>query len=122
MLLANVRRDNVSQEVLISGGGDGAIKIWSLNSLHRGTIDLVHKFKNPSTIVVSLANNDALLYAGLGNGGVHVYNLDSAQLVQKVDIGKECVSSIQVMGGIAFCGTYDGKLKVCLSLQDLDPC
>lgn len=113
MLLATMRRENVSREVLVSGAGDGAIKVWSLESLDAGgTPEPVHKFKHSSTTVFSLATNDALLYAGLGNGAVHVYNLDSAQLVQKVNIGSDCVGTIQVMGGVAFCGTNGGILKV----------
>ena len=119
LLLVPTRFRGVKQEVLVSGGGDGAIKVWSLGSFESDALLCIHKFKNPSTIVSSLANSGALLYAGLGNGGVHIYNLESLQLVQKIKTGSDSIPTLQVMDGVAFCGTTNGMLKVYHTFFDI---
>jgi di- and tripeptidase len=114
MLLAqNLHHPDVEKEVLVTGSGDGTIKIWAIDSLETaGLVVATHKFKNASASVLSLAQNGIFLYAGLANGRVHVYNLDSQQLVQKINVGYDDVTTIQVVDGVAFCGTSNGLLKV----------
>ncbi len=113
MLLAQaLHRHDRGKEVLITGGGDGTIKMWSLFGLETAGLVLIHKFKNASASVLSLAHNGIFLYAGLATGRVHVYNLDSQQLVQRINVGFEDVTTLQVVDGVAFCGTSDGLLKV----------
>lgn len=98
--------------MLVTGGGDGNIKVWSLSDLETAGLIPIHKFKNASAGVLSLAHNGIFLYAGLANGQVHVYNLDSQQLVQKINVCSQDITIIQVMDGVVFCGTSNGLLKV----------
>lgn len=107
--------DEAEMEVLVTGGGDGTIKIWSLYELDVAGLVAMYKFKNDSASVLSLAHNGIFLYAGLANGRVQVYNLDSQQLVQKINVGSDDVTTVQVMDRVAFCGTSNGLLKVCAS-------
>ena len=118
MILAQAlhRNRDAETQVLVTGGGDGTIKIWSLCELETAGMVPIHKFKNISASVLSLAHNGVFLYAGLANGRVQVYNLDSQQLVQKVNVGSGDVTTVQVMDGVAFCGTSNGLLKVCASI------
>ena len=114
MLLARaLHRRDVETEVLITGGGDGTIRIWSLHDPETTGLESIHKFKNASGSVLSLAHNGIFLYAGLADGRVQVYNLDSQQLVQKINVGVDDVTTLQVIDGVAFCGTSNGRLKVC---------
>lgn len=113
MLLAQgLHHHHAETEVLVTGGGDGTIKIWSLYELETVGLVATCKFRNDSSSVLSLAHDGTFLYAGLASGLVQVYNLDSQQLVQKINIGSGDVTTIQVMNRAAFCGTSDGHLKV----------
>lgn len=115
MLLAQaLHHHDGGEEVLITGGGDGTIKIWSLDNLETTGLVPIHKFKNASGSVLSLAHYGIFLYAGLAGGQVQVYNMDSQQLVQKINVGSHDVTTLQVLDGVAVCGTSNGFLKVSL--------
>jgi len=102
------------EEVLISAGGGGTIKIWGINDLQSEVPRLVQleQFKNKDASVFSIACKGYLLYAGLSNGVTHVYNVASMQLVQKLPVGHGDVNQIQVLDGITLCGTAEGWVKV----------
>jgi di- and tripeptidase len=102
-------------EILITGGGDGVIKLWSLRDLALSGVVQITKLKIPGLNVFSLAYKGAFLYAGLSEGVAHVYNLASRQLVHKLDIGHGDVSEILVNENCIFCGTSDGFVKVTVS-------
>ena len=109
MVLAHaLHRQGIGKEVLVTGGGDGVIKLWSLESLETTGLTAFHKFKNASASVLSLAYDGIFLYAGLAGGRVNVYSLDSQQLVQKINVGSDDVTALEVIAGIAFCGTSNG--------------
>lgn len=113
MVLAQaLHHQGAGKEVLVTGGGDGTIKLWSLENLETTGLAAIHKFKNASASVLSLAHDGIFLYAGLADGRVNVYSLDSQQLVQKINVGSDDVTALQVIDGVAFCGTSDGYLKV----------
>jgi di- and tripeptidase len=120
MLLAqSLNHHDAEKEILVTGGGDGTIKMWSLNDLDTAGLVIIHKFKNASASVLSLAHNGAFVYAGLANGRVQVYSLDSRQLVQKINIGPDEVTTLQVMDGVAFCGTSNGLLQVGVPVENV---
>jgi di- and tripeptidase len=112
ILVQNIHHHDAGNEVLVTGGGDGTIKMWSVDSLETAGLVTIHKFKNASASVLSLAQYGIFLYAGLTSGRVHVYNLDSQQLIHKINVGCDDVTTIQVVDGVAFCGTSNGLSKV----------
>ncbi len=112
LLVQGLHHNHAEMEVLVTGGGNGTIKIWSLYELETAGLVAIYKFKNDSSSVLSLAHDGTFLYAGLVSGLVQVYNLDSQQLVQKINVGSGDVTTIQVMDRVAFCGTSNGHLKV----------
>lgn len=122
LLVQAVHQHDIGNELLVTGGGDGTVKTWSLDKLESTGLVVNHKFKNASTSVLSLTHNGTFLYAGLADGRVQVYNLDSQQLVQKINILSEEVTTLQVVGGVAFCGTSNGLLKVCGGAVPLKCC
>lgn len=103
---------NKDEEVLITGAGDGTIKLWSLDALATAGIRQIAKFKNPGTNVLSLAYKSSFLYAGLSDGTANIYNLASGQLVQRLNVGHGDVSQIVVSADSILCGTTQGWLKV----------
>jgi di- and tripeptidase len=112
LLVPAFHHDDAGKEMLVTGGGDGTVRMWSLYNLEMAGLEATHKFRNVSASVLSLAQSGIFLYAGLANGCVQVYNLDSSQLVQKINVGHEDVTTLQVIDGVAFCGTSNGLLKV----------
>jgi di- and tripeptidase len=103
-------------EVLITGAGDGTIKLWSLDSLSAGAIIQRTKFKNDGSNVLSLSYRGSFLYAGLSDGVANVYNLASNQLVQRLQVGYGDVTQILVNPDNILCGTSEGFVKVSFCL------
>lgn len=111
MLLAKGLFQNDSEEeVLVTGGGGGTIKLWRINSAADAGIRELFKLHNKGLSVLSLAYSGTFLYAGLAGGVVHIYNLSSCQLVQKLQVGHGDVAQIQMSCGSIICGTSDGWL------------
>ena len=100
------------EDVLITGSGDGVIKLWSIDALSSDGLVQLTKFKNVDSNVLSLSYRGSFLYAGLSDGTANVYNLASNQLVQRLSIGHGDVSQILVTTDSILCGTSQGRLKV----------
>ncbi|OAP56311.1 hypothetical protein AYL99_09490 [Fonsecaea erecta] len=99
------------EEVLITGAGDGVIKLWSIDDLAESGPKQITKFKNADSNVLSLSYRGSFLYAGLSDGRAHIYNLASNQLVQKLQVGHGDVSQILVSPESILCGTSQGWIK-----------
>ena len=111
LLVREIIHHDDNQEILLTGGADGQIKLWSVDALNARGLQELHKFTNRGTGVLSMAYSGMFLYTGMLHGGVHVYNLDSRQLVHKASLFCGPVSAIQVIKGTAFCGTSEGYVK-----------
>jgi di- and tripeptidase len=112
LLVKGVFHHAPEEELLISGGGDGTIKLWSIDNLEKEGLMLLEKFKNDGLGVLSMVYRDTFLYVGFTDGKAHVYSLDSRQLVQKLDVRCGDIGAIQVIGGKVFCGGSGGYIKV----------
>jgi len=112
LLIKGLFTHDREEEVLVSGAGDGTIKLWSLDSLGTEGLVLIHKFKNSGSNVLSLAYRGSFLFAGLSDGVANVYNLASNQLVQRLQIGHGDISQILVSTDSILCGTSQGLVKV----------
>lgn len=111
LLIKGLFTHDREEEVLVTGAGDGTIKLWSLDSLGTEGLVLIHKFKNSGN-VLSLAYRGSFLFAGLSDGVANVYNLASNQLVQRLQIGHGDISQILVSTNSILCGTSQGLVKV----------
>ncbi len=112
VLVPGVFHHNPEEELLVTGGNDGAIKLWSIDNLDKEGLMELDKFKNEGLGVLSIASSGTFLYAGFTQGKAHVYSLDSRQLVQKLDVRCGDVGAIQVIGSNVLCGTSGGYVKV----------
>lgn len=109
LLVKGLFNDDESREVLVTGGGDGSIKLWTFSS--SGQLKLAAEYENEESSVLSMTFGGLFLYAGMSDGYVHVYNLASSQLVHKIQAGPDDVTSIQVLAGMPLIGTSLGQVK-----------
>lgn len=97
------------EEVLLSGGGDGAVKLWRINP-ETGSI----RDKAPETLeggdsgVLSMVAKDTVLYCGLTGGDICIWDLDAMQLVRTIKAHCDDVLTMSVKGDSIFSGSACG--------------
>ncbi|KAL8765784.1 MAG: hypothetical protein Q9209_007248 [Squamulea sp. 1 TL-2023] len=116
MLLAGGSKgDSLDHEVLISGGGDGTIKIWSLERAS-GAIHEKDTLESGDDSVLALAIDETLLYSGRLCGDINVWDLDTCQLVRRIESHTADVLTLCVGYGSLFSASANGIVKVSESL------
>ena len=116
MLLAQgLVSDDVNAETLITGGGDGTIKLWSLDSDVDCGINNPISLDNGDNSILALALDGTVLYAGRLEGDVNVWDLDTRQLIRRVNAHSADVLTLAVGQGLIFSGSSNGTAKVGLS-------
>ncbi|KAI5960372.1 uncharacterized protein KGF55_004664 [Candida pseudojiufengensis] len=94
---------------LISGGGDGVINIWSMNDLN-SSIKKLASLENDES-VLSMTIQDSLLYVGLGDSCINVWDLMTLQLIRSFIFDNE-----DEMNEVLSLGVYNDSLyKACSS-------
>jgi len=103
------------------GGGDGAVKLWSLHSKHAQTLspfsDASSDLKYMQTLsasddgILTMTHIESLLYTGCISGTVNLWDLDTLQLIRSVKAHQTDVLSLSGVGGFAFSGSASGFLK-----------
>ncbi|KAL9099398.1 MAG: hypothetical protein Q9163_005096 [Psora crenata] len=99
-------------ETLISGGGDGCIKLWSVDHLAEGAINQSATLQNGDESVHALAIDATLLYSGRLGGDVNVWDLDTRQLIRRVKAHTDDVLTITVGHDLIFTGSSNGIAKI----------
>jgi di- and tripeptidase len=115
VLTQGLHFEDGSPEVLISGGGDGAIKIWALDAAKSGAIRELHNLddgREEGEPVHSLAVDGAFLYAGRVDGEVNVWDLETRQLVRNLRVKTDDVFALSVGAGHLFCAGVNGIVEV----------
>lgn len=102
-----------STETLITGGGDGSIKIWQASkSSKQIVISPIGILENGDDSILTMALKDTLLYAGKLGGDVDIWDLDTRQLIQTFKAADVDVLSLAVGFGYVFTGTANGQAKI----------
>ncbi|KAJ5136693.1 Peptidase M20 [Penicillium atrosanguineum] len=99
-----------SEEALLTGAGDGVVKVWRLGEKPGAVPTQIAKLQNRDS-VLSIAVEGSLLYCGLAGGALNIWNLDSHQLVKRIARHTGDLWSVEVIGGVAICGDSTGTVK-----------
>jgi di- and tripeptidase len=97
-------------EILLSGGGDGDVKLWSIDSSSGGISEL-QTLSGGDSGVLSMVVKDTLLYCGLTDGEVCIWDLDTLQLVRTVKAHCDDVLTLAVKGDCIFSGSASGYVR-----------
>ncbi|KAL7941181.1 glutathione degradosome [Trichoderma barbatum] len=104
-------------EVLISGGGDGTIKLWCLGKPGRsdsddpqrsGLREIMSLGTDDGESVLSLALDGSFLYAGKLDGIVELWDLDTAQRLRVIKAQNHDIMSLQMGWGYLWTTSADG--------------
>ena len=89
--------------MLILGGGDGNVKLWSLDMKN------VHTLSASDDGILTMIHNESLLYTGSISGIINLWDLDTLQLIRRVKAHQADVLSLAGIGGFAFSGSARGR-------------
>ncbi|CAI7615409.1 hypothetical protein N7533_005161 [Penicillium manginii] len=99
-----------SEEALLTGSGDGVVKLWRLGQTPGAAPSQIAKLQNGDP-VLSIAVEGSLLYCGLAGGALNIWNLDSQQLVKRISRHIGDLWAVHVIQGVAICGDSTGVVK-----------
>ncbi|KAF2267324.1 glutathione degradosome [Lojkania enalia] len=105
--------DAPSEEVLVSGGGDGRILLWRIDP-RGGAISHIYELEDgreEGESILSLAHDGSFLYSGRFDGEVNVWDLETRQLVRSLKTNIGDVLSLSLGGGFLFAGGIIGLVQ-----------
>jgi WD40 repeat protein len=111
-LVRGLLESSPSEELLLTGSGDGVVKLWRLHAESVGTPVQWAKLDNRSNPVLSVDIEGPLLYCGLENGSLNVWNLESRQLVKQISSHSGELWTINTFPGFTLTGDSNGIVKV----------
>ena len=112
LLVSDSNNTHIGEEILVSGGGDGTIRLWTLDQSNGASITLLKTLENGDESVLSLSIDGTLLYSGRLGGDINVWDLDTYQLVRRVPAHTSDVLTLAVDYHSIFSGSADGVVKV----------
>ncbi|KAG1226404.1 hypothetical protein G6F35_002934 [Rhizopus arrhizus] len=98
-------------EVLISGSGDGDIKIWSILG---SSIQHVHTLRGSSDkgVLCLALSEDGYLFCGVQGGDVQIWDLETHQMIRSVMAHTDDVLDVAIKGNGFVSASADGSIKL----------
>ena len=112
MALCQGLNHDLEEETLITGGGDGTIKLWNLAKGNAGSVKEKTTLENGDNSILTIALNQTVLYAGRLEGEVNVWDLETCQLIRTFKAYDADVMTLSIGHGLVFTGGANGKAKV----------
>ena len=99
-------------ETLLSGGGDGTIKLWQIANNGDEGIRHFATLGNGDKSILSMAVHGTFLYAGRLEGDVDVWDIETKQLIRTVRVSNADILTVTVGQDLILTGGSDGWAKV----------
>jgi di- and tripeptidase len=115
LLLRGIVTEDTDEETLVSGGGDGSIKLWSLIPEKAGQIREKFELRlgqGEDNSVLSFALDGSFLISGRLRGEVNIWDLETRQLVRTINSSVADVLALSVGGGCLFVSGSNGTVEV----------
>ena len=106
--------ESYGHETLITGGGDGVVKLWRLDRENGGAIEELYSLddgREEGHAILCIAMDGTVLYAGRSGGEVDVWDLETRQLVRNLKAHRDDVQTISVGGGFMFSAAVTGYVR-----------
>ena len=122
---------DADEDVLISGGGDGTVKLWRLGKMVSSSETRLSSSPKPSMVesdenieeimtlgeddaeyVLALALDGSLLYSGKLSGIVELWDLDTKQKLRVVKAHDGDITTMQLAWGSLWTGSRSGQAAV----------
>jgi di- and tripeptidase len=101
------------EEFLISGGGDGTIKIWKLfHDQSQGIKEVACLGEDDAESVLSLAIDGSFLYSSKLEGVIELWDLDTKQKLRVIKAHKGDVTTLQMGWGFLWSAGSTGFARV----------
>jgi di- and tripeptidase len=101
------------EDVLISGGGDGTIKIWKLSHDHNeGITELACLGEDDAESVLSMTIDGSFLYSSKLEGVIELWDLDTKQKLRVIKAHKGDVMTLQMGWGYLWSAGATGFARV----------
>ena len=110
--------DAPSEEVLVSGGGDGRILLWRIDPSRGGEITSIYTLEDgreEGESILSLAREGSFLYSGRFDGEVNVWDLETRQLVRSLKACTGDVHALTLGANLLYAGGKAGVVHVSLN-------
>lgn len=107
-------QEAAGQEVLITGGGDGKVKLWTLDATNEGAVEALYELddgREEGHSILTMAIDSTFLYSGRSGGEVDVWDLETHQLVRNIKAHRDDVLSVCVGGGFLFSAAVTGYIR-----------
>jgi di- and tripeptidase len=115
LLGTGILPEAASEEVLVSGGGDGRILLWRIDPAQRGAITSIYTLEDgreEGESILSLAREGSFLYSGRFDGEVNVWDLETRQLVRSLKATTGDVHTLTLGAGVLYAGGKTGVMQV----------
>lgn len=108
---------DADEDMLISGGGDGTIKLWKLfHNQNQGIKEVACLGVDDAESVLSLAVDGSFLYSSKLDGVIELWDLDTEQKVRVIKAHKGDVMTLQMGWGYLWSGGATGFARVSFQL------
>lgn len=118
MLMARgvTRLVDPEEDVLISGGGDGTIKIWKLlEDQEQGLKEVACLGVDDAESVLSMTVDGSFLYSSKLEGVIELWDLDTKQKLRVIKAHKGDVMTLQMGWGYLWSAGSTGFARVCVT-------
>ncbi|KAI7201475.1 glutathione degradosome [Hortaea werneckii] len=106
--------ESAGNEVLITGGGDGVIKLWKLSRAQEGAPEELFALddgREEGHSIHSIALDGTFLYSSRSGGEIDVWDLETRQLIRNLKAHRDDVLTLTVGGGFMFSAAVTGYVR-----------